>query len=151
MVFCKGMTQAKKQASRIFKVTFVNQGKVYEIYAEDVTQGSLFGFVEVRSLLFGERSKVAEFYRLRPRCSGKREKEEQRTGEAPESCPRFTRPSRGSRRPIVRRPRLPAASAHSVPPTSPAGPVSRARASRGLVLDEKWWGKAENVRRGGYF
>ncbi len=33
-------------ASHIFKVVFVNQGKVYEIYARKVSHGSLFGFVE---------------------------------------------------------------------------------------------------------
>src|ERR1043165_4487616 len=45
-------------ASHIFKVVFVNQGKVYEIYARKVSQGSLFGFVEVEELVFGERSAV---------------------------------------------------------------------------------------------
>ena len=42
-------------ASHIFKVMFVNQGKVYEIYARKVSHGSLFGFVEVEELVFGER------------------------------------------------------------------------------------------------
>jgi hypothetical protein len=45
-------------ASHIFKVLFVNQGKVYEIYARKVSHGSLFGFVEVEELVFGERSTV---------------------------------------------------------------------------------------------
>ncbi len=45
-------------ASHIFKVLFVNQGKVYEIYARKVTHGSLFGFIEVEELVFGERSSV---------------------------------------------------------------------------------------------
>ena len=44
--------------SHIFKVVFVNQGKVYEIYARKVGHGSLFGFVEVEELVFGERSTV---------------------------------------------------------------------------------------------
>ena len=44
--------------SHIFKVVFVNQGKVYEIYARKVGHGSLFGFVEVEELVFGERSAV---------------------------------------------------------------------------------------------
>ncbi|WP_116808499.1 DUF1820 family protein [Steroidobacter cummioxidans] len=44
--------------SHIFKVVFVNQGKVYEIYARKVSHGSLFGFVEVEELVFGERSAV---------------------------------------------------------------------------------------------
>jgi hypothetical protein len=37
---------------------FVNQGKVYEIYARKVGHGSLFGFIEVEELVFGERSSV---------------------------------------------------------------------------------------------
>jgi len=42
----------------IFRIQFVNQGKVYEIYARKVGHGSLFGFVEVEELIFGERSAV---------------------------------------------------------------------------------------------
>src|ERR1700754_1587260 len=45
-------------SSHIFKVLFVNQGKVYEIYARKVGHGNLFGFVEVEELVFGERSSV---------------------------------------------------------------------------------------------
>jgi hypothetical protein len=45
-------------ASHIFKVVFVNQGKVYEIYARQVHHGTLFGFIEVEELVFGERSAV---------------------------------------------------------------------------------------------
>jgi hypothetical protein len=42
--------------SHIFKVMFVNQGRVYEIYARKVSHGSLLGFVEVEELVFGERT-----------------------------------------------------------------------------------------------
>jgi hypothetical protein len=44
--------------SHIFKVMFVNQGKVYEVYARKVSHGTLFGFIEVEELVFGERSSV---------------------------------------------------------------------------------------------
>ena len=37
---------------RVFRVSFMNQGKVYEIYARRVRQGELYGFVEVEELLF---------------------------------------------------------------------------------------------------
>jgi hypothetical protein len=37
---------------------FVNQGKVYEVYARKVSHGGLFGFVEVEDLVFGERAGV---------------------------------------------------------------------------------------------
>ena len=42
----------------IYKVLFVNQGKVYEVYARKVSHGSLFGFVEIEELVFGERGGV---------------------------------------------------------------------------------------------
>lgn len=42
----------------LYKVVFFNQGKVYEVYARSVSQGSLFGFVEIEQLVFGERSGV---------------------------------------------------------------------------------------------
>jgi hypothetical protein len=44
--------------SHIFKVVFVNQGKVYEIYARKVNHGALFGFIEIEEIVFGERSAV---------------------------------------------------------------------------------------------
>ncbi len=45
-------------SNHIFKVIFVNQGKVYEVYARKVSHGSLFGFVEIEELVFGERASV---------------------------------------------------------------------------------------------
>ena len=44
--------------SHIFRIMFVNQGKVYEVYARKVNHGELFGFIEVEELVFGERSSV---------------------------------------------------------------------------------------------
>jgi len=41
-----------------YRVTFVNQGKVYEMFAREVYQDSLYGFVTIEDLLFGERSQV---------------------------------------------------------------------------------------------
>ena len=49
-------TQRTMSSERIYKVIFVNQGKLYEIYARNVFQGNLHGFVEVEDLLFDERS-----------------------------------------------------------------------------------------------
>ncbi|MFO1407031.1 MAG: DUF1820 family protein [Steroidobacteraceae bacterium] len=45
-------------ASHIYKIVFLNQGKVYEVYARKVSHGELFGFIEVEELIFGERSAV---------------------------------------------------------------------------------------------
>ncbi len=43
---------------RVYRIAFHNQGKVYEIYASRVSQGDLYGFVEVADLLFEESSAV---------------------------------------------------------------------------------------------
>jgi hypothetical protein len=40
----------------IYKIIFLNQGKVYELYARHVYQGDLYGFIEVEELIFGEQS-----------------------------------------------------------------------------------------------
>jgi len=42
----------------VYKITFLNEGKVYEVYAQRVSQGGLFGFVEVEKLLFDQKSSV---------------------------------------------------------------------------------------------
>lgn len=44
--------------SRLYRVSFTNQGQVYEIYARNVSHGGLLGFVEVEELVFGEKSTV---------------------------------------------------------------------------------------------
>lgn len=41
-----------------YRVSFFNQGKVYEIYGRSVSHGGLPGFVEVEKLVFGERAQV---------------------------------------------------------------------------------------------
>ena len=45
-------------SNNIYKVIFINQGKVYEVYAKQVTQSGLFGFIEIEQLIFGEKSAV---------------------------------------------------------------------------------------------
>lgn len=42
----------------LYRVTFLNQGKVYELYAKRVSQGDLYGFVAVEDITFGEKSSV---------------------------------------------------------------------------------------------
>ncbi|MGD8886590.1 MAG: DUF1820 family protein, partial [Gammaproteobacteria bacterium] len=46
------------QKTSIYKVIFVNQGKVYEIYAKEVSQSEMFGFIEIGGFVFGEKSAV---------------------------------------------------------------------------------------------
>lgn len=38
--------------SRLYKVTFLNAGKIYELYAKRVESSSLWGFTEVAELVF---------------------------------------------------------------------------------------------------
>lgn len=49
------MARAKQ---RVYKIVFHSQGQVVELYARQVTQGALFGFVEVEELIFGGRSQM---------------------------------------------------------------------------------------------
>jgi len=42
----------------LFKVIFMNQGKVYEIYAREISEGGLFGFLELEDIVFGENTTV---------------------------------------------------------------------------------------------
>lgn len=47
---------ARKQT--VYRIFFTSQGKSYEIYARQVNQADLYGFVEVEGILFGERSTI---------------------------------------------------------------------------------------------
>jgi len=43
---------------RIYRVSFHNNGKVYQLHAQRVAQGDLYGFIEVSELLFGEHTSL---------------------------------------------------------------------------------------------
>ena len=43
---------------RIFRVSFHNHGKVYQLHAQQVGQAELYGFIEIRDLLFDEHTSV---------------------------------------------------------------------------------------------
>ena len=38
--------------SEIYKVTFLNQGKVYEVFVKQVYQSDLYGFIEIEDYVF---------------------------------------------------------------------------------------------------
>jgi hypothetical protein len=42
----------------LYKITFSNQGKLYEIYAKSVSNSNLLGFIEIESLVFGEKTSL---------------------------------------------------------------------------------------------
>jgi hypothetical protein len=48
----------QRPTQRLYRVTFLNQGQVYEIYAKNVSHGGMMGFVEIEKIVFGERSSI---------------------------------------------------------------------------------------------
>ena len=42
----------------IYKVVFLNQGQIYEVYAHNIYQSDLYGFIEVEDYIFGTKSKL---------------------------------------------------------------------------------------------
>ncbi len=44
--------------SRLYRISFQNQGQVYELYARNVSHGNMLGFVEIENIVFGEKSTV---------------------------------------------------------------------------------------------
>jgi hypothetical protein len=42
----------------IYKIIFMNQDQVYEMYAKSVFQGDLYGFIVIEDFVFGEKSAI---------------------------------------------------------------------------------------------
>lgn len=47
-----------KNEDPIYRVFFLNQGQVYEMYAKQIYQSDLWGFLEIEEFVFGERTQV---------------------------------------------------------------------------------------------
>ena len=47
-----------KQKKTVYRIFFTSQGKGYEIYARKVSQGEMYGFVEIEDIIFGEKSAI---------------------------------------------------------------------------------------------
>lgn len=45
-------------STAVYKVIFFNQGQVYELYARQIYQSDLWGFLEIEEFVFGERTQV---------------------------------------------------------------------------------------------
>ncbi len=43
---------------QIFRILFHNNGKLYQLHARQVSQGDIYGFVEIRDLLFDEHTSL---------------------------------------------------------------------------------------------
>lgn len=49
---------ANTPSKKLYRVRFLNEGRIFELYARDVGQGMLFGFVEIADLVWGSKSEV---------------------------------------------------------------------------------------------
>ena len=47
-----------QQTQHIYKVVFHNQGQIYEVYAHNIYQSDLYGFIEVEDYIFGSKSQM---------------------------------------------------------------------------------------------
>lgn len=52
------VTKMANKENRIYKVIFVNQDQVFEVYARHVYQSDMWGFLEVEEFVFGNRSEL---------------------------------------------------------------------------------------------
>lgn len=49
---------AKANKEKLYRVAFLNHGKVYELFCSGVCSSGLLGFVEVSGLVFGEKDSL---------------------------------------------------------------------------------------------
>ncbi len=42
----------------VYKIIFYNQSEIYEIYARDIYQSEMYGFIEAEEFIFGDDNKV---------------------------------------------------------------------------------------------
>ena len=49
---------SESQQEHIYRVVFFNQGQIYEVYAHNIYQSDLYGFVEVEDYIFGSKSQM---------------------------------------------------------------------------------------------
>jgi hypothetical protein len=49
---------AKVSTKKLYRVRFLNEGRIFELYAREVGQGMLFGFIEIAELVWGSKSEV---------------------------------------------------------------------------------------------
>lgn len=45
-------------SDRIYRISFVNQDKIYEVFAKQVYESDLYGFVVIEEIVFGTQSTV---------------------------------------------------------------------------------------------
>ena len=45
-------------SQHIYKVLFYNQGQIYEVYAHNIYQSEIYGFIEIEDYIFGKKTKM---------------------------------------------------------------------------------------------
>ena len=45
-------------SNEIYKITFLNKGKLYEVFVKQVYQSDLYGFIEIEDFVFDEKTQV---------------------------------------------------------------------------------------------
>ena len=43
---------------KIYRISFYNQGNIYELHARDIHQGNMYAFLEIEDIIFNERSAI---------------------------------------------------------------------------------------------
>ena len=43
---------------RLYRIVFLNQDEIYELYAKGLSESEMFGFLEIEDIVFGENSSV---------------------------------------------------------------------------------------------
>src|SRR5690606_5681555 len=50
--------RSRMPAEPIYRIVFLNQAEIYEIYVKNIYQSELYGFIEIEGFLFGERTQM---------------------------------------------------------------------------------------------
>ena len=45
-------------ATAVYKIIFYNQGEIYELYARDIYQSEMYGFIEAEEFIFGDSDQM---------------------------------------------------------------------------------------------
>jgi len=46
------------ETKQLYKISFINHNKVYEVFAKQVYESDLYGFVVIEELVFGSKSEI---------------------------------------------------------------------------------------------
>ena len=43
---------------KVYRISFYNQGEIYELHAREIRQSDMYAFVEIGDIIFGERTSI---------------------------------------------------------------------------------------------